>query len=80
MSNDERLFQEISVPWMSADPIACTISEGRGLSHVFENERAVDRLGGATIDMTGFEFVGLFRGAFAGMNAIAWLVFVRSEE
>ena len=76
MSNDNRLFRAISVPWMSADPINCTISEGRGLSNVFDSEFAVDRSGRTTIDMSGFQFIGLIRGAFAGWGKIAYLILV----
>jgi hypothetical protein len=53
------------------------VSEGRGLTNLFDDERVVEPLGRTSIDMTGWAFVGLLRGEFAGMNTITWLVFVQ---
>jgi len=76
---DNQVFRAVTVPWMSADPINCVVSQGRGISNVFDDERSVEPRGRNTIDMTGWKFVGLLRGAVAGWGTIAWLVFVRAE-
>ena len=76
---DHQMFRAITVPWMSADPINCVVSQGRGISNVFDDERSVEPLGRNTIDMTDWKFVGLLRAHVAGMNDIAFLVFSRKE-
>jgi hypothetical protein len=77
---DDQLFRAVIVPWMSADPVACVVSEGRGLTNLFDDERVVEPLGRTSVDMTGWQFVGLLRGEFAGMNTIAWLVFAKRQD
>ncbi len=74
---DDQLFRAITVPWMSADPINCVVSEGRGISNIFDDERLVEPLGRNTIDMTGWKFAGLLRAELAGVGLVAFLVFQR---
>jgi hypothetical protein len=74
---DDQLFRAITVPWMSADPVNCVVSEGRGISNIFDNERLVEPLCRNTIDMEGWCCVGLLRAEIAGVGLVAFLVLER---
>ena len=76
---DDQLFRAITVPWLSADPINCVASQGKGITNLFDDERLIEPLGKNAIDMTGWKFVGLLSGDVPGLGTLSWIVFSRSE-